>query len=75
MIKRSNYSYGYNMVLKGDVSDGGIKGDVSDGGIYSYMCGACCYCDWRVDTPRVSHNNITHHRCIFRHQKQHLLKP
>jgi hypothetical protein len=34
MIKSSNYSSGYNVVLKCAVSDGRI-----------YICGTCCYCE------------------------------
>jgi hypothetical protein len=64
MIKSYSYSPGYIAVLKCAVSNGRI-----------YICVACFYCDCRVDFPGASHNNNTHHICIFCHQKQHILKP
>jgi hypothetical protein len=39
MIKSSSFSPGYNIELKCAVSVGRI-----------YICGACCYCDWRSET-------------------------
>jgi hypothetical protein len=39
MVKSSSYNTGYIVVLKYAVFDGRM-----------YTCGACCYCDWRVET-------------------------